>query len=198
MDQALAIVMDDGAEMDRRLSASREYLSIDPQHAGVNYVAGRLHYERGNAESAGDHLRAARDFDVCPLRATSPIMQAVVETAQRNEIALIHTPRLLDRRDWRGHRLPDGIVDPEWFVDHLHPTIAGHQLIAAEIASQLIRIGWIESSASSGPRYDALAKEHLDTLGEEYYARGKQRLEGLRRWAAGRAGQLMPTQSRDQ
>ena len=38
-------------------------------------------------------------------------------------------------------------------------------------------------------RYQALSQQHLATLSEAYYARGKQRLKGLRRWAAGRVGQ---------
>ena len=36
--------------------------------------------------------------------------------------------------------------------------------------------------------YQQLAQKHLDSLNEDYYARGRQRLEGLKRWAAGRAG----------
>ena len=38
-------------------------------------------------------------------------------------------------------------------------------------------------------RSEALTQQQLATLSEAYYGRGKQRLEGLRRWAAGRTGQ---------
>ena len=44
-------------------------------------------------------------------------------------------------------------------------------------------------------RFEALAQQHLAGLGEAYYARGRQRLEGLRRWAAGRVGQTPDMES---
>jgi hypothetical protein len=190
---AWAIIQDGNAGTSERLSAAAAYLAIDREHAGANYIAGRLHYRRGDTALAVGQLTAARDFDVCPLRATTPITSAVIEIAQQHHIPLIETIKLLDGRDAEGHRLPDGIADPEFFVDHVHPTVAGQQRIGLEIATKIEQLGWFEAAPGAQQRYQRFVEEHLSRLGEEYYARGRQRLEGLRRWAAGRAGQLGPT-----
>lgn len=173
-----------------RLKACEDCLAIDPEHAGAHYVAGRLQYERGNSRKALVHLGAARDHDVCPLRATSAIVATVREIATENNLTCVDTNTLLDQRDASGARISDGVVDPEFFVDHVHPTIAGHQLIAAEIATKIQTLGWFAASDQSERDYAKLVSEHQATLGEAYYARGKQRLQGLRLWATGRAGKI--------
>ena len=178
----------------QRLIACEACLRLDPQHAGANYILGRLRYERGEIQSAKTHLIAARDFDVCPLRATSPIIQSVFELADAQDLLLVDTETLLDERNHEGQRIPDGIADPEYFVDHVHPSVTGHQLIGREVFTRLNSLGWFEVPEDAEQRYEALAQDHLNTLGEAYYARGSQRLEGLRRWAAGRAGQAMSMQ----
>ena len=178
--------------IDDRLAASGACLEMDPHHAGANYIAGRLLYERGELPKARPRLVAARDYDVCPLRATTPIVNAVEAEARKSAVPLVDTARLLDSRNHQGRRVPDGIADPEYFVDHLHPSIAGHQLIGKALATKIIALGRFEDleidHQEAEQRYQQLAQQHLDSLSEDYYARGNQRLEGLKRWAAGRAG----------
>jgi len=171
-----------------RLQACREALDIDPEHAGANYLAGKILFSRGETESAARLLTAARDFDVCPLRATTPIVEAVTGEAHSAEILFVDTVALLDRRDHESRRIPDGIADPSLFVDHVHPSIPGHQAIAGEIAIALSRYGWFPSQTNPRveARYQELASKHLESLGEDYFARGQQRLEGLKKWASGR------------
>ena len=48
----------------------------------------------------------------------------------------------------------------------------------------------MELTEQSAVRYENAVKEHLSKLDQDYYVRGKQRLEGLRLWTMGRAGQL--------
>jgi lysophospholipase L1-like esterase len=174
----------------QRIDAARECLAIDPQHAGAHYIAGRLLYAQGNTTAAKQHLQDARDFDVCPLRATGPIVSSVRSIARQYQLPLIDTAALLDQRSSDGKRIPDSIADPEFFIDHVHPTIAGHQVIAAALADEFERLGWVAADTAAQQRYQQLVQAHLATLGEAYYARGRQRLAGLRRWATGRAGEL--------
>ena len=174
----------------QRLDAAQRCLQIDDRHAGAQFVAGRLLYEQGDRSAAKRHLTTVRDFDVCPLRATSEMIHSVRIVAEQYQLPLVDTIDLLDRRTYDGQRIPDQIPDPESFIDHVHPTIAGHQVIGAALAEQFVRLGWINESPEARRRYEKLARQHLDTLGEAYYARGKQRLEGLRRWATGRAAEL--------
>ena len=138
----------------------------------------------------------AKDLDVCPLRATTIIEQSVVNISTQENIPIILTPTLFDERDSNGNRLPDGIADPRLFVDHLHPSIKGHQMLGTAVADSMLQ-NELFAELPSPPgmplleqRYQTLSNQHLAGLSEAYYARGKQRLEGLRLWAAGRAGQL--------
>lgn len=193
---AWRIAQDESVDPVKRLDACRECLAIDAEHAGASYIAGRLHLQRGQTARALPYLTAARDFDVCPLRATTPIIEAVIDIAEEHQVPLIRTAALLDQRDANRKRIPDSIVDPEFFVDHLHPTVAGHQEIGAAIALIIDQLGWFSGRTDTEQAYQSLVVKHLSSLGEDYYARGRQRLEGLRRWAAGRAGELVPPTSK--
>ncbi|MGB7324703.1 MAG: SGNH/GDSL hydrolase family protein [Rubripirellula sp.] len=155
--------------------------------ASLTYAAGRAKWEASEAAEAKRLLVLARNQDVCPLRATDAIVQSVHNICRDFETPMIDTDALLDMRNHLGAKVSDGIADPEFFVDHLHPTIAGHQRIAAAIAEKFAEQGWITISPSSQASFETTAAAHLSSLGESYYARGRQRLKGLRRWAAGRA-----------
>lgn len=203
-DQAWELATNKDLTPEARLNACATCLAIDPEHAGALYVRGRLHYERHDVTAATVALTAARDHDVCPLRATTAITDAVEELAGResrsaretpnsSDLLLVATDKRFDRRDSRGAKKPDGIVDPELFVDHIHPSIAGHQILGEAIFEKLLTLGWFAPDLDpvvirSG--YESLAVAHLETLDQTYFARGKQRLAGLRRWVTGRAGEI--------
>ena len=171
--------------IERRMELAKKCLQIDPNHAGANYVLGRLLLQHGDLEDARRHLLAARDHDVCPLRAPTTILQTVRRVAATGGVPLVDTVLLLDQRSVQGKHVADQIPDPERFVDHLHPSVVGHQMIAEAVADQLHRLGWGKRDTRADQAYEAAAREHLSGLGEDYFARGKQRLEGLRRWATG-------------
>jgi lysophospholipase L1-like esterase len=187
-DEAWRCATDGSLTIEQRLQSCQQCLKLDPLHAGAAYVAGRLSFELGDSQQASPLLVAARDLDVCPLRATSPIVDSVIDASRQFDIPLVQTELLLDQRDSQGRHVSDGIADPEYFVDHVHPSVAGHQQIAQAVFGKLAELGWYPQTAEAESRYQQLAKQHLDSLGEAYYARGKQRLEGLRRWASGRSG----------
>lgn len=189
--KAYGIARDDASDDQQRLDACRECLSIDGQHAGANYIAGMLHWQRGDANSAKRFLERARDADVCPLRAITKILDKIQAIASAHRISLIRCDLLFDELDPSGRPIPDGIADPGRFVDHVHPTIKGHQIIGREVAQQLavlLNVDVTEDEADA--RYEFAVREHIKALDESYFARGKQRLEGLQQWAAGRAGEL--------
>jgi lysophospholipase L1-like esterase len=181
---------DPRASDDQRVKACEACLAIDPQHAGAHFVAATLHWHRRLATKARLHFVAARDHDVCPLRATTPIIDRILEIADRHGIAPVRCDRLFDQSDSLLRPIPDGISDPQRFVDHVHPTIAGHQQIAKVLSQRVLETLPLPISPSAEEAYQAMALDHLSSLDETYFARGKQRLEGLRNWAAGRAGTL--------
>lgn len=188
---------DPNADSVLRLEKCRRCLQIDPQHAGANYLAGRLLYEPGNGApfdpaAAKSFFISARDHDVCPLRATSAILEATRRVAQQCDVRLVEFDDHFDKGSPAIFPAPDGIPDPEAFVDHVHPTIGGHQQIAEQLARVFEQLGWIQIDAESEVRYRRNAANHLASLGEEYFHRGYQRLEGLQRWATGRLQSFQP------
>jgi len=163
--------------------AEVEYLmSIDPQHAGALYLKGRLLADQGDWESAKSCFVAARDADVCPLRAITPIVDAVTELAERFEVSLVDAEQLLT--ELSEHQIPGS----KWLVDHVHPTIEGHQRIGEALAELCVSEHLTTPTNFAWKSYRrALYTAHLSRLGEAYFHRGKQRLEGLKLWTQGRA-----------
>ena len=71
-------------------------------------------------------------------------------------------------------------------VDHVHPTIGAHQLIAEHLAQRMQSLGWLEIHR---PDWQEQRREEyvsqLESLDFMYFQRGKDRLRGLQRWARG-------------
>ncbi len=156
--------------------------AIDPEHAGVNFFLGRLEFEAGHWDKARSLLIAAKDNDVCPLRALTSIQEAVTRVAQECDVALLDAERLF------ADQSPHGLVGNKWLVDHVHPNIEGHQLLGEATAQLILDRGWLPVRDSNWRDTRMLARrEHLQRLGEDYFQRGKQRLEGLLLWTQGRA-----------
>jgi lysophospholipase L1-like esterase len=192
---AKATQTDSNLSKAERIAACNDCLKLDPEHAGANYLLGLWAYKEGKSDSAREYLIRARDNDVCPIRATSPIVDAVHQTVREFELPFVDVIKLLDQYNARDLPIPDGISDPQRFVDHVHPTIGGHQMIADAVAVELERIGWPVADEAALARYRDASETHLASLSEVYFGRGKQRLAGLLKWAAGRAAEVGATET---
>lgn len=193
IDGLWTVVTRSESSREQRIDAANKIISLDPFHAGAAYQLGRAEFDSPilDSESGATYLRIARDYDVCPLRATSPIIDSVRRVAAEYGLPVVDTAVLFDQVSSDGRSAPDSIADPDWFLDHVHPTIAGHKLIAKELVVRLrdSKAQWILpiDDAESEKRYRVAVNDHFKQLGEDYFVRGKQRLEGLRNWAAGRS-----------
>jgi hypothetical protein len=171
---------------DSRFEFARKLLSIDPQHAGALYLLGRRALDACDWEEAERMLQAAKDFDVCPLRATQVIQQVVRDIAAEYKLPIVDADRLFQSLS------PRGIVGREWLVDHIHPTIEGHQKIGEELCRVVIYAKLVKTKKPiMSQDRTAAYRQHLSTLGEDYFLRGKQRLEGLMLWTQGRAKKIL-------
>ena len=168
------------------VGAAQVALRIDPEHAGANYLVGSLMLADGDGESAKAYLERAKDHDVCPLRATREILGAVSRVAAQQNVPLVDAEHLFAARSEHG------IVGANWLVDHIHPSVQGHQLLGEAIAATCFEYGLLDLHPAPNWRDElpSLFEQHLETLGEEYFHRGKQRLEGLLLWTQGRAKKL--------
>ena len=117
----------------RGLRVLTNALALDPVHADAHFLAGRAALEAGDTNLARKHFVAAKDEDVCPLRALSEIAPMVEEVGRINGAAVIRFPEFVADRCRRqlGHDIPGA----ESFADHVHP----HPDLHLELAVLLIR-----------------------------------------------------------
>jgi lysophospholipase L1-like esterase len=159
-----------------------ELLTLDPDHAAANYWLGQIRGQRGEYAESEKLLQKALDIDVCPLRATTSIQNAIRGLARQMQSWLLDVDSMFMKPEKAGWEAAD------WFVDHVHPTILGHQRIGEQLADILDSHLWFDSKESDWRESrESTYRVHMAKLGGEYYIRGKQRLEGLMLWAHGRA-----------
>ena len=96
--------------------------AIDDQHAGLHYQLGQCYDALGDLQRARHHYTRAKDLDVCPLRMLSSMQRVLQDVASRTGTPLLDADALIAER-CRG-----GIPDDSWLVDHVHPSIRGHQV----------------------------------------------------------------------
>ena len=118
--------------------------AIDPRHADGQYALGQSLLQLGRFEEARRALEAARDEDICPLRALTPMPGIVREVAAERSAPLVDFVHTADER------APNGIPGSELFLDHVHPTIEGYRLIALALLDEMISSGMVEPRAGWG------------------------------------------------
>ena len=109
-------------------------LAIDPRDADLLFRKGTALLALGESEQARRALVAARDEDVAPLRALSPMARTVAEVASANSVALVDFEAMMEKVS------NDGIPGDEHFLDHVHPSIEAHRMLALAILDQLVEM----------------------------------------------------------
>jgi len=108
---------------------------IDDRYAFLHFIRGLALERLGRYAEARAAFVRARDEDVCPLRALSPIERIVEEVASDREVPLIDFVASQDARS--PHGIPGEVV----FLDHVHPTIESHRQLALEIMDVMTEAG---------------------------------------------------------
>lgn len=152
-----------------------------PQHAGLQFELAKLLDRVGEYEPALRHYRLARDFDVCPLRITSE-MNAVLRRIAADE----PIPLVTAREDFIGLSR-DGIPGSFVYVDHVHPSIPMHEKLGEWLTRSVLELEGLQPAAVWPTEARQRIRIYLDNLDSQYFLRGQQRLENLRRWTQGRA-----------
>ncbi len=124
------------------LARADEGLAVDGRDADLWFARGRALLELADVGAAREALLTARDEDIAPLRALSPVARLVVEVAEESSAGLVDFATILQRAS------PDGIPGDEHFLDHVHPTIAAHRLLALAIIDEVVEMGVATRAAS--------------------------------------------------
>lgn len=157
----------------------RQATAIDPLHAGAWYTLGKCCLELGMWDEAREALVRAKDLDVCPLRMLEPMKQLLRDAAVQTGTPLVDADALFAALS------PGGIPGGAWLVDHVHPSIEGHQVLAAAVADELARMGLVKPGDGWSARRDELWGRHSASLDTLYYLLGQQRLRNEQGWAHG-------------
>ena len=168
-----------GSDLPEALQRLQLAAAIDDQHAGVHYELGTCLLELGRLEEARAALIQAKELDVCPLRMLEPMKEAIQAIAAETGTPLVDAETLVAAHSRRG------FPDRQWLVDHVHPTIEGHQLIADAIAAKLAELRIVSPSPGWEKLRDENYRQHLASLPHAYFERGKDRLRSEQGWAHG-------------
>ena len=110
--------------------------------------------------------------------------EAILEVAGQTGTELLDVRKLFEE-----HSEP-GIPGAYLLLDHVHPSLVGHELIADSLTDKLVHRGVVKPTADWKEGRNQRFREHLDSLGDLYFAKGQERLESLRCWTQGKAGAL--------
>ncbi|MCA9006864.1 MAG: SGNH/GDSL hydrolase family protein [Planctomycetaceae bacterium] len=179
----------DWSEADHKMQLWKEAVHIDQQHAGLLYNIGKTCEHLQRYPEAKNWLTKAKEEDICPLRILEPMHDALFDMAQEYNVPLVDIRRLIEQQT------PDGIPGSEWLVDHVHPSIEGHQLIADALFEKLVALQLFTQPADWQSNRDQLRQTHLNSLPEEYFLRGALRSRRLEGWSRGRSQKLAPVKT---
>lgn len=175
-----------GSNLSQAVALLEEAMELDDQHAGLHFDLGNCLESLGQYEQAEREYLLAKDLDICPLRMLEPMHESFWRVVQSMDVPAVDARRLI------AERSKYGIPGSDWLVDHVHPSITGHQLIAAALFEKMSELGMVTAQPGWEQRRDARYAAHSENLDEFYYLRGEKRLLGLKGWAAGRAPDIRP------
>ncbi len=166
------------------VSRSARYLlraiELDPQYALTRYSLGHCYLALGEFALAERSFMAALVEDVCPLRLLPSMRRFVDEYSDEHDIPYLDLHSLLERH------IEGPILGSEILVDHVHPSIRGHQIIGQEIAHLVIENFMKDPVAPDwGSTRSRAYQAQLDTLDDLYFTHGNLRLDNLRAWTKG-------------
>ncbi len=155
-------------------------LSIDDRHALTWYELGKCREALGQTEQARAAFLKARENDICPLRMLTPMEEILERVAVETQVPLVDAHALLEAESRMR------ILGSDQLVDHIHPSIEGHQQIADALLAEMEKQGWTERSPDWAARREASFKAHRASLDQNYFIEAQRALYGLNSWAAGR------------
>ena len=168
------------------IAALQQACMIDPQHAMAHYHLGHCYVAAGRSQEAHRAFWKAQELDICPLRMLQAMNDAVLEIARSTETPVLDAQSLFEKHS------REGLTGDEWLLDHVHPSIIGHQLLADALTEELTSMGLVHISADWIVEKQERYRDHFESLSDLYFLKGAQRLKAVRDWAQGRATRLRP------
>jgi tetratricopeptide (TPR) repeat protein len=187
---AEAIALEESKNLEAALVALKEANRIDSRHADVHFRRGRVLFAQRRFAEARAAFRRAIEEDVCALRALPEIERIVERIANSHGVPLVDFDSILqsDSLSQYGHDLPGN----EYFLDHVHPTIESHCLLATAIVEKMSERGIVTLNKSWREDAVALASKRITSrVDPELRSRALTNLAQVLSWA-GRQSEAGP------
>jgi hypothetical protein len=163
-----------------KITLLEQAAEIDNRHAGLLYLIGKCYEHIGRMAEAKNWFMLAKEEDICPLRILEPMNQAILDVAAQHRVPLVDVRILITERT------EDGVPGSEWMLDHVHPSILGHKLIAEALYEAMESMKLVRRPQGWREARDEPWQQHLSSLNKAYYAHGIERLERLKKWSSRR------------
>jgi hypothetical protein len=168
----------DGKDAGKALDLYRKAEQIDGEHALLAYRMARCLDRLERRKESHKLYIKAKDLDICPLRIIEPMSAVLLKVSNETETPLVNARELFERNS------RDGLPGSDWFVDHVHPSPKGHQLIAQTLVKRLTELELAESSKPVTNRQRRrMYGQHWKSLGPTFTAKAQRRVGWLENWA---------------
>ncbi len=166
----------------KALDLLEKAVASDPRYAELQYRHGRVLLTLSRFNEAETALRLARDEDVCPLRALTVMRRIVSETAREYKVGLVDYIDLLEKRMQAAYGQP--IPGEEFFLDHVHPTIQGHGILAVALIQTMADLGLVRLRDDWGEQLvDSTAAKIEGRIDQEAQGEALNKLARVLLWA---------------
>ena len=171
----------------------RQAKELDDRFAEVDYLLGRIEFKNGNFKQAAALFQKSIDEDVCTLRAPSEMVAAVRDLQSERDICVVDYPKLLkeDCSQKHGHR----ILGNEYFLDHVHPSVDAHGLLARWIVSSAQSAGIVSGNVIDDEKFERTIQKVSSRLDATTECLGYRNLAKVLHWA-GKFDEAIPNAER--
>lgn len=155
-------------------------IELDPQYAMAHFSLGHCYLAICEFSKAEESFQAALVEDICPLRLLPSMREFVNQFCEQNRIPYLDLQALLKKHS------DEPVIGSQILIDHVHPTIRGHQIVAQATAQLLFEKFLKDPLAEDWKSTRTNAYQvHFNTLDDLYYSRGNIRLGNLLDWTKG-------------
>lgn len=163
---------------EQALAAMDQANAIDDRHAHAWYFTGQVLDALGRFADARRAYERARDEDVCPLRAPGPVAAIVAQVGAERGLPLVDFRSLVEQRS------PNGIPGESLFLDHVHPTIEGHKMLALALLDVMVEQGMVRPApAWNEGTVERITQEVMGSLDDAAQASALTTLSRTLGWA---------------